>query len=192
MGREERAFYLSLILSLLAVFVTYLLNRYAMHAPPPLDVVIYMLAFLIVSSMSLHMLLFRLSSRVLKISELLNAMISSWIELWHKVIKIPAAKPLTGADLRDLLAIPAIHIDKKLAAIALGSSGSSAHARRKRELLEKARKGEISLKEAEELKKMLEEQRREKEAAGDLLAAIALGLLIIFIIGIIAQLSREE
>jgi len=106
-GREERAFYLSLILSLLAVFVTYLLNRYAMHAPSPLDVVIYMLAFLTVSSMSLHVLLFRLSGRVLKISELLNAMISSWIELWHKVIKIPAAKPLTGADLRDLLAIPA-------------------------------------------------------------------------------------
>jgi len=39
---------------------------------------------------------------------------------------------------------------------------------------------------------MLEEQRREKEAAGDLLAAIALGLLILLIIGVIAQLSREE
>jgi len=58
--------------------------------------------------------------------------------------------------------------------------------------LEKARRGEIKLEEAEELRKMLEEQKRRKEAAGDALAAAAIGLLIIFILGLIAWLSRER
>lgn len=63
---------------------------------------------------------------------------------------------------------------------------------RKRELLEKALRREINEEEGEELRKLLERQKQEREAAGDLLGAIMLGLLILFIIGVLAALFGER
>ena len=63
---------------------------------------------------------------------------------------------------------------------------------RMRGLLEKARRGEISLGEAEELLGMLRAWRRRKEAEGDWAAAIATGLLILGVLGVVARLRGEK
>jgi len=62
---------------------------------------------------------------------------------------------------------------------------------RMEELLEKARRGEISLGEAEELLGLLRAWRRRKEAEGDWAAAIATGLLILGVLGIMARLRGD-
>lgn len=59
---------------------------------------------------------------------------------------------------------------------------------RKRELLEKARRKQISYAEAEELRRLLEEQKRQHEASGDIGGAILVGLLILFLLGVIGAL----
>jgi len=66
--------------------------------------------------------------------------------------------------------------------------------RRKKELLQKARQKQVSYAEAEELRRLLEEQKREHEASGDIGGAILAGLLILFILGVIAALfgGRRE
>ena len=65
---------------------------------------------------------------------------------------------------------------------------------RKRELLQKARLKQISWREGEELRTLLEEQKRQHEARGDIGQAILAGLFILFLIGILAALfgSREN
>lgn len=62
---------------------------------------------------------------------------------------------------------------------------------RKRKLLAKARQRTISYSEAEELRRLLEEQKRQYEALGNIIGAILVGLLIIFLLGVIASLRGE-
>ncbi len=63
--------------------------------------------------------------------------------------------------------------------------------RRKRELLEKARQRQISYAEAEELKNILEDQKKRHEASGDIVGAILLGLLLLFVLAILAGFLKE-
>ena len=62
----------------------------------------------------------------------------------------------------------------------------------KKKLIEKFRNGTISKEEAEKLKKILEEEKREAEAAGNLLAAIAIGLLLAALAYFLYKLMMEE
>jgi len=62
----------------------------------------------------------------------------------------------------------------------------------KKKLIEKFRDGTISKEEAEKLKKILEEEKREAEAAGNLLAAIAIGLLLAALAYFLYKLMMEE
>jgi len=63
---------------------------------------------------------------------------------------------------------------------------------RKKELLEKARSRTISYREGQELQKLLDEQKREHETRGDIGGAILLGLLILFLLGVLAALFGGE
>lgn len=63
---------------------------------------------------------------------------------------------------------------------------------RKRMLLEKSRRGTITYDDAQELKALLEKQKRGHESGGDIVGAILAGLLILFVIGVIASLLSEE
>ena len=69
------------------------------------------------------------------------------------------------------------------------SNPSTRKEQRKKELLQKARQKQISYAEAEELRRLLEEQKREHEASGDIGGAILAGLLILIILGVIATLA---
>ena len=63
--------------------------------------------------------------------------------------------------------------------------------RRKQELLQRAHQGQISYPDGQELQRLLEEQKRQHESRGDIGGAILLGLMILFIIGILASLSED-
>ena len=60
-------------------------------------------------------------------------------------------------------------------------------------LLKKYREGKIQdINEARRLKELLEQRKREKEQEGDILAAIAIGLLLIGVIALIAYLLSQQ
>ena len=63
---------------------------------------------------------------------------------------------------------------------------------RKQELLNKARQQTVSLVEGQELQRLLEEQRQKHQNSGDLGGAILAGILILFIIGVLAALFGDR
>lgn len=63
--------------------------------------------------------------------------------------------------------------------------------RRKQKLLEKARQKIITYEEAQELEKMLENQRKQHLERGDITGAILAGLLLLFVLGVIAILLEQ-
>jgi cell shape-determining protein MreC len=63
---------------------------------------------------------------------------------------------------------------------------------RKRILLEKARKREITYQEGQELQKLLEEQKKQHEASGDIASAILVGLLLLFLLSVLAALLEKK
>lgn len=83
-------------------------------------------------------------------------------------------------------------MDECFKALKRRSSSLSSGGRRKRELLERARRREINYEEAEELRRLLEEQKKERERAGDTFGAIILGLLILFVLGILGSLEEKR
>ncbi len=83
----------------------------------------------------------------------------------------------------------------------LGQSAFSIYARdihsteeekRKKMLMEKARRKEISLEEAEELKKLIEKEKKEYEKKGDIVNAILLGATLLFVAWLIYELLRGK
>jgi hypothetical protein len=64
--------------------------------------------------------------------------------------------------------------------------------RRKQELLQKAQQRQISYEEGQELQSLLEEQKRQHEASGDIGGAILAGLLILFLLGVLWALFGRE
>jgi len=72
------------------------------------------------------------------------------------------------------------------------SSNPNYEAGRKRDLLEKARRREITYEEAEELRGLLDKEKKQRESAGDIGGALLVGLLILFVLAIIAALVKGE
>jgi hypothetical protein len=64
--------------------------------------------------------------------------------------------------------------------------------RRKQELLQRAQQRQITYEEGQELQRLLEEQKRQHESIGDIGGAILLGLMILFIIGVLAALFGDR
>jgi len=62
----------------------------------------------------------------------------------------------------------------------------------KKDLIERMRQGIIRKDEAEKLKKILEEEKREAERGGDVLAAIVIGLLLVALAYLLYKLMSEE
>lgn len=60
------------------------------------------------------------------------------------------------------------------------------------QLLEKYKRKELNIGEAEELEKLLEEKEREKEKKGDIAGAIFIGILLAAIAAVIAYLLSKE
>ncbi len=69
---------------------------------------------------------------------------------------------------------------------------STEEEKRKKYLMDKARKENITRDEAEELKRLLQKQKEEKEKKGDIVDAILLGLALLFVIWLLAKMSEER
>ena len=125
--------------------------------------------------------------------KLFKAVVDSWMEMRKKILLLPQRKKITKEVLVDTLVEPGKAMNGSLAEIlfeVLAGSPPSHH--RIRELMAKARKNDITPEEAEELRNLLEEEKKQREKGGDIIGAVLFGLLIIFVLGVIAGLLGED
>jgi hypothetical protein len=126
-------------------------------------------------------------------SLVLNVLIGGFIELQ----KLSRSKRITMTQFIQVFsrAVEGVldAITKEYFSTALSNPGPQQE-RRKQELLQKARLRQISYEEGKELQRLLEEQKRQHEAIGDIGGAILVGLLILFLLGVLVTLfgSRED
>jgi hypothetical protein len=123
--------------------------------------------------------------------------IDALISMRTSLSKLRREEAITVGVLVDILdgatsAISREVMDAYFKGLGVGLGNPNYEESRKRELLEKALRREINEEEGEELRKLLEKQKQEREAAGDLIGAIMLGLLILFIIGVLAALFGKR
>jgi hypothetical protein len=129
-------------------------------------------------------------------SFVLKAIVDTAIELRKELM---ARKPITMDKVIDTVskAIEGVmdRISSAYFEVYLTHSGKSSNPDkeyRKRILLEKARKREITYQEGQELQKLLEEQKKQHEASGDIAGAILVGLLLLFLLSVLAALLEKK
>lgn len=204
----QGGYWISLFISIAVAIITYVLSRVFTYVSPPLDVFFAIFLFFFVLLATWFQLLRselqplrsevreavnRLSSDLSKLTDMTKRVVEVLKTVQYKLLQLPRGKNLVVDDLWSIIAEVGMLIDHKLIEMAFTSSHSdNEKERRKRELLEKARRGELRNRgEAEELRKLLEEQKKEREEAGDVLGAIAINLLIMSVLGIIAYMLTK-
>lgn len=181
---------LSILVSFACGFILYLFNYLTL----PFAIITFLLVFIV--SINLYFLpkLSKVEITTRRNSLVLNVIVSGLIQIQ----KLSRTKRITITQFVNTFseAVEGVldTITKDYFFTLHSSNPRSKIERRKRELLEKARLRRISYEEGQELQRLLEEQKKQHEANGDIGGAILVGLLILFVLGVIAALSggKEE
>jgi|GEM_PF-5872054 len=138
-------------------------------------------------------------SKSIRFLELINSFISSFLKSYSNINdfirKQNPSTNVTWGDINKLFSYffgAIMDVSRKSFNLYLKELHSSPEERRKKELMEKASKNEITYEEAKELRRLLEKQRKEREEAGDIIGAILIGMALLFVLWLITQLFREE
>lgn len=99
---------------------------------------------------------------------------------------------LTPEEFISKLSSNIFAISKNAADTLLSLKYGSLSPQRVHELLEKYRNGTLDAAEAEELRSLLEEEKKQKERDGDIGSAILIGLILLAILAIINAASKRE
>jgi len=181
--------FLPYMLSIIIPVVLFVINRSESFIPFPFDVILYLLIFLGVIVVVNTAFLYKLERSMNFSLILFKAVVDSWMLMRKKILLLPKDQKITTKDLIDTLVEPGKAMNGSLTDILFKAlAGSPPTYLRIRELMEKARRNEITHQEAQELQRLLEEEKRKREVIGDIAGAILFGLLIIFVLGIIADL----
>jgi uncharacterized membrane protein YhaH (DUF805 family) len=195
--------YFIIILSIFAPIVSGIILHFILLLPLSFILVICVLVILFPSWFDLYVRLRNLEKRITGMERRSGALVNmvklivdALIGVRTKLSQLHRNKALTAGDFTDIFdeaafAISGGIIDAYFRTLG-GELSNPGYEERKKMLLEKAMRREISREEGEELKGLLERQKREREAAGDILGAIMLGLLILFVIGVLAALFGRK
>ena len=180
-------------MSIAVPFVLFLINNSSAFIVFPFDMILYLQTFFGVIALVNTVYLQKVETSFGHSLRLFKAVVDSWKSMREKIILLPRNKSITARDLVDTLVAPGKEMNGMLTDTLFQVLGSSppSHERIKK-LLGKARQDRINRVEAEELKKLLEEEKKKREAVGDLIGGILLGLLIIFVLGVIASLFNDD
>mgnify|MGYP000223938257 CR=1 FL=1 len=127
-----------------------------------------------------------------KVLRMINGFINALITFITENKIKDKEKYVTWGELRDVFLEAFSKVGREALNIHIEELRSTEEERRKKFLLQKAREGKITYEEALELKKLLEKQRQEYETYGNIAGAIIVGLIILFVIWLISQLSKES
>jgi hypothetical protein len=126
--------------------------------------------------------------------EIISIFIKSLGNTFDRLLQLPEKEKITKESLLNIFGQPFRNFfgdtsDALLKTILKSSPERHEEIRR---LMEKANRREISYEEAERLRELLEEEKKKREEIGDILGVIALGLLLLFILGLLASLLLEK
>jgi len=185
--------FLPYVLSVIIPIALHILNRSEPFISYPFDIILYFLIFLGVIAVSNLIYLISLERHTIFSLKLFKAVVDSWMLMRVKLLELPKKKKITAQDLVETLVKPGKAMNGSLVDVCFKMlEGSPASHHRIKELMAKARKNDITTEDAEELRNLLEEEKKQREKGGDIIGAILFGLLIIFILGVIAGLLSED
>jgi cbb3-type cytochrome oxidase subunit 3 len=168
-------------------FLTYLTLEYA--------IITFLLTLLVLTNVYFMLSFSSRMRKVEKASERHSLVLDVIIGIFIKLQKVSGSKGVTMAQFAEAFSES---IEKVLGMImkdyfsAPFKNPGSGQERRKQELLQKAQERQITYEEGQELQRLLEEQKRQHESRGDIGGAILVGLMILFIIGVLAVLFGDR
>lgn len=181
--------FLPYLLSIIIPLALFVINRSEPFIPFPFDIILYLLTFLGVIGVVNIAFLYKLERSMNFSLTLFKAVVDSWMEMRKKILLLPKDKKITAKDLISTLVEPGKVMNGSLTDVVFEMlKGSPPSYHRIKELMKKAEKNVITQDEAQELKTLLEQEKRDREAIGDIAGAILFGLLIIFVLGVLAAL----
>lgn len=193
-NRDQRGI-LEIVLMILAPIVAGVVSHHLGKLPLSDTVVFCALSFLVVLEIHQHFQLREIRNHVDGTVKLISLFIDAFTGIDEKLLQLPKAKRIVAKDLVSVFAQPLHKLfqDASRAFIETILKPSSPEEHEEiRRLMEKANRGIISRKEAERLKTLLEKEKRKRENVGDILGAIIVGLLLLFVLGLLASLFLRE
>jgi hypothetical protein len=186
---------LEIISAILAPILVTVVSYYIIKLPPSDIAVFCILSFLALLGIHQAFQLKEIRTRIDGVISLIKLSIDALSHVEEKVLQLPKGKRVVTEDLVSIFASP-LHkffqgTSKAFVEIVLKPSSPEEHEEIKR-LIEKANRGEITREEAERLKVLLENEKRKRENTGDVLGAIFIGLLLLFILGLFASFFLSE
>ena len=186
---------LEIISAILAPIVVVVVSHYIINLSPSDTAVFCALSFLFLLGIHQTLQLKEIRTRIDGVTSLIKLSVDALSDVGEKMLQLPKGKRMVTEDLVSIFGLP-LHkffqgTSRAFIDTILKPSSPEEHEEIKR-LIEKANRGEITREEAERLKILLEREKRKREKAGDVLGAIILGLLLLFIIGLLASFFLSE
>lgn len=190
-----------ILISIVVGVLTVVVSNYVLMFPPFDTVTTCILLILLVWVIYFNSQMKTIQSSVNGIKNSIQGMgaitsilISSLRSTFNRLLQLPKEEKLTKESLLDVFGQPFLDFfgdtsDSLLKTVLKSSSERHEEIRR---LIEEANRGVISCEDAERLRGLLEEEKRDREDEGDILGAIAIGLLLLFILGLLASLLLER
>ncbi|RSN75109.1 MAG: hypothetical protein DSO07_07380 [Thermoproteota archaeon] len=195
--KDELSIFLSVIVSFICAFIPYFLNYLTL----PFAIITFLLLLIALTTTYSS---YRLNNKINKIDNRMNKIeiatkrsalvLNVIVEGFIKIQRLSRTKQISIAQFVNTFCegIEGVFSIITKDYFSTHSSNPSEVERRKRDLLEKAHLRTISYEEGQELQNLLEKQRRQHEASGDIDGAILAGLLILFLLGVLAALFGGE
>lgn len=189
--KDEIAVFLSIIAALAGGFIPYFLTCLTLEYA----IITFLLTLLVLTNLYFMLSFSSRMRKVEKASDRHNLVLDVIIDGFIQLQKVSGSKRVTMAQFTKVFGES---IEKVLGAITkdyfsapLKNPGPEQE-RRKQELMQKAQQRQITYEEGQELQRLLEEQKRQHESRGDIGSAILLGLMLLFVIGVLAALFGDR
>lgn len=184
---------LKYLISALVLVIAGVVTRYVWRLPVYDQITFVILWFLVITIILQQFRLRNIENTLIGVSNLLSLVQKALGGVFDKLSQLSRSKGVMGRDLQDAF-IPFSKYFRNVADAYLGSLklGSPEEQEEIERLLREAERGTIKYEEAVKLRKLLEQDRKRREDANDILGAILVGALLLFIIGLLSKLLAER
>lgn len=183
-----------LLLILIPIIVS-VLSHYILMFSPSAVAIICLLSFLVVLVVYQQFQLKNVIDQLNATGGIVELFSKTLGGVSEKILQLPQNKRVMGGDLLRVFVLPLNKFFQDVSRAYTKSvlkSSSPKEREEIRRLMKKANRGEITYEEAKRLKRLLEEEKKKYEDAGDTLGAIILGLLLLSILGLLAGLLLKK
>ncbi len=180
---------LEIIILIFVSVIAGVVSNYFLALPVSDTIIIFALTFLVILAVALYLRLRNIDSRLTGMTRLSELFIDAFGGVQEELLNTQSGTIKT-CDLYRIFGQPLgrLHIGLGKGFLEILKSGSPKEHEEISKLLEKANREEITPKEIERLRQLLVEEKKKREQADDILGAIAVGLVILSVLGLLMSL----